>query len=99
MRSSNVVAELFLADEVLNLILEFVTVIGVMSYVAVVVTILVLFPLCSLLLDREGSSKVDPPFASLKYFSSFSIQLDVVSVPCQWSWWSTILRSLPFLVI
>ena len=72
-RSSDVVAELPLADEILYLVLEFVAVIGVMSYVTVVTTILILVPLCSLFLDGEGSSKVDPPFASLKYFSSISI--------------------------
>ena len=68
-----------MADEVLDLILEFMAVVGVMSYIAVVVTILVLVPLYSLLPDGEGSSEVDPPFASLKYFSFISIQLGVPS--------------------
>ena len=48
-RSSDVVVELPLADEILYLILEFIGVVGVMSYVTVVATILVLVPLCSLL--------------------------------------------------
>ena len=94
--SSDVVIELSLTDEILNLILEFVAVIGVMSYVVVVATILVLIPLCSLLLDKEGSFEVEPSFSSLKYFNSISIQLGVVSVPSQWSWWSA---KTPFLVI
>ena len=98
-RSSDVVAELSLTDEILDLILEFVVVIGVMSYVAVVATILVLIHLCSLLPYGEGSYEVDPSFDRLKYFSSIGIQLSVVSVPSQRSWWSTILRSLPFMVI
>ena len=97
--SSDVVAELPLADEVLNLILEFVVVIGVVSYVAVVVKILILVLLCSLLPDKEGSSEMYPSFTSLKYLSSIRIKLGVVSVPSQWSWWSTIFRSLLFLVI
>ena len=88
-----------MADEVLDLILEFVAVVGVMSYVAVVATILVMVLFCSLLPDGEGSSKVDQSFTSLKYFSSISIQLGVVSVPSQWSWWSTIFRLFPFLAI
>ena len=62
-----------MADEVLYLILEFMAIIGVMSYVAVVATILVLVLLCSLLPYGEGSSKVDQSFTSLKYFSSISI--------------------------
>ena len=72
-RSSDVVAELPLADEILYLILEFVAVIGIMFYVMVVATLLVLVPLCSLFPDGEVSSEVDLPFLSLKYFSSISI--------------------------
>ena len=74
------------------------TIIGVMPYVVMVATILVQVPLCSLFHDGEGSSDVDPLFASLKYFGSISIQLSVVSVPSQRSW-CTILRSLLFMVI
>ena len=48
--SSEVVAEFPLADEVFGLILELMEVIGVVPYVAVVATILILVPLCSLLL-------------------------------------------------
>ena len=81
MGSSNVVAELTLVDEALDLILEFVAVVGVLSYVMMVATILILVLLCSLLLDKKGSSKVYSSFTSLKYLSSISIQLGVVSVP------------------
>ena len=81
--SSDVVAELPLADEIFYLILEFMAVVGVMSYVAVLAKILVLVPLCSVIPYGEGSSEVDPPFASLKHFSSIGIQLSVVSVSSQ----------------
>ena len=43
--SSEVVAEFPLADEVFGLILELMAVIGVVPYVAVVATILILVPL------------------------------------------------------
>ena len=82
-RSSDVVFELPLADEILNLILEYMAIIGVMSYVTMVATILVLAPLCSLLSYGEGFSEMDPPFVSLKHFSSIGIQLSVVSVSSQ----------------
>ena len=79
-RSTDVVVELPLVDEILYLIIEFMAIVGVVSYVTVVGTILVLVPFCSLLLYGEGSSEVDPPFVSLKYFNSIGIQLSVVSV-------------------
>ena len=85
MRSSGVVSELSLADEVFDLILEFIAVAGVMSYVAVAAIILIMVFLCSFLLDGEGSSEVDPSFISLKYFISIIIHLGVVGVPGQWS--------------
>ena len=82
-RSSDVVAELPLANEILYLIIEFMAVIGVMSYVAVVATILVLVPLFFLFPYGKGSSEVDLPFASLKHFSSIGIQFCVASVSSQ----------------
>ena len=82
-RSSDIVAKLPLANEILYLILEFMAVVGVMSYVAVATTILLLVPLCYLLPYREGSFEVDPSFTSLKHFSSIDIQLSVVSVSSQ----------------
>ena len=56
--SSDVAAEIPLEDEVLDLILELVAVVGVVTYVAVVATLLILVPLPSLLLYREGPSKM-----------------------------------------
>ena len=55
-------------------------VIGVVSYVVVIAIILVLVSLCSLLLYGERSSKVDPPFISLKHLSSIGFQLGMVRV-------------------
>ena len=85
MGSSEVVTEFPLANEVLNLSLELVAVVGVMPYIAVVATILILVSLCSLLPYREGPSKMYSSFTSLKYLGSIGIQLGVVCVPCQWS--------------
>ena len=62
--SSNLVAKLSLADEILYLIFEFIAIISVMYYVAVVATILVLVPLCSLLLYGEWSSEMGLSFVS-----------------------------------
>ena len=81
--SSDVVTEFPLVDEVLDLILEFVVVIDVVPYVTVVATVLILVLFCSILLYKEGPSKVYSSFTSLKYLSSISIQLGVVSVPTQ----------------
>ena len=73
MKSSDVVAELPLANEILYIIFRFMTIIGVMSHVMVIATIFVLVPLCSLLPYGEGPSEVDPPFISLKRLSSISV--------------------------
>ena len=73
MRSSDVVAELPLANEILYLILEFVKIVGVISHVAMIVTIFVLVSICSLLSYGERSSEVDSSFISLKHLSSISI--------------------------
>ena len=62
----NVVVEFPLADEILYLILEFMTIIGVMPYIAVIATIFVLVHLCSFLLYGEEPSKVDLPFIGPK---------------------------------
>ena len=78
----DVVVKLPLADEILYLILE-LAIVGVVSYVAVIATILVLVPLSSLLLYGKGSSEVDPPFIRLKHLSSIGVQLDVVGVSSQ----------------
>ena len=66
----DVVAELPLENEILYIILEFVTIIGVMSHVTVIATIFVLVHLYSLLLYWER--EVDPPFVSLKHLRSIS---------------------------
>ena len=71
--SLDIVVELPLADKILYLILEFVTIIRVMSHVIVIVTIFVLVPFCFLSPYGEGSSKVDPSFISLKQLSSISV--------------------------
>ena len=71
--SSDLVAKLSLADEILYLIFEFMAIVGVMSYVAMVATILVLVPLCSLLLYGEWSVEMGPSFVSLKHLSSIEI--------------------------
>ena len=70
-RSLDVVAELPLANEILYIILEFVTIVGVMSHVTVIATIFFLVHLYSLLSYWER--EVDPPFISLKHLRSISI--------------------------
>ena len=60
-------------DEVLDLILELVVVIGVVPYVTVVATILIMVPLRSLLLYREGPSKMYSHLTSLKYLNYIGI--------------------------
>ena len=76
-RSSDIVAELPLVNEILNFILELVAVIGIMPYVAVVATILTLVPLCSFLPYREWSSEMHSSFSGLKYLRSVGIKLCV----------------------
>ena len=83
--SSDVVAKLPLADEVFDLILELMAVVGVVPYVAVVATILILVPVYSLFPYREGPSKLCTSLTGLKYLSSVGIQLNVVCISCQWS--------------
>ena len=67
-------------DEVFDLVLELVAVIGIVPYVAVVATILTLVPLCSFLPYRERSSEMHSSFTGLKYLSSVGIQLCVECV-------------------
>ena len=86
MGSSNVVAKLPLANEVLNLIIELMAVIGVVPYVAVIATKLILVSLYPFLPYREGFSEVYPSFAGLKYLSHVCIQLIVEGVSCQWGY-------------
>ena len=60
-------------NEVLNLILELVAIIGMVPYIAVVATVLILVPLRSFLPYREGSSEMHSSFAGLKYLSFVGI--------------------------
>ena len=80
MRSLDIGVELTLVDEILYLILKFVAVVGVVSYVTVIATILILVPLYSLFPNGEGSSEVDPPLISLKHLNAIGVQLSIISV-------------------
>ena len=72
-RSSDVVVELPLANEILYLIFMFMTIVDVIPNITVIAAIFVLVPLCSLFLYGEGPSEVDPPFVSLKHINSISV--------------------------
>ena len=80
LKSSDIVAEFSLADEVFDLVLELVAITGIMAYVAVVATILTLVSLHSFLPYREWSCKMHSSFTGLKYLRSVSIQLCVECV-------------------